>query len=369
MFFSALFCTKILTRIKKILIINQRSNGDVYLLQSLISILKENYANAEIEILVNDDTHQIAKLLQGPKNIITFSYEEKHKLGFKYVLNFARSIFKKFDLTINLAASDRSVIFAILSAKRSISIVERALKKSWWKRALLSDYYEYTADKNILDDILNPLSFLKINHLEHVLPIKNQRSYEDFVLKKFNLNRKYIIFHPCAQYNYKVYPEHLRSELINYLLKLNLEIVVTGGNSILDLGIKETIPKDKKILNLIGETSFKEFISISNNSMGYVGMDTVNMHIAASQNKEIFAIFGPTNTKKWAPFSTKDINYIINSEKDFSSKSNVHIFQSDMKCMPCGKAGCDDNHGESYCLYKISPETIYLSIKKCFSKI
>ena len=39
------------------------------------------------------------------------------------------SLFKKYDLSINLTASDRSVIYALISGKKSISAIEDNVKK------------------------------------------------------------------------------------------------------------------------------------------------------------------------------------------------------------------------------------------------
>ena len=81
---------------------------------------------------------------------------------------------------------------------------------------------------------------------------------------------------------------------------LNIPIVITGSNSQLDSEIKLTIPNSSNIINLIGETSLEELFALSELSSAYIGMDTMNMHIAASQSKRVFAIFGPTILKMWS---------------------------------------------------------------------
>ena len=47
------------------------------------------------------------------------------------------------------------------------------------------------------------------------------------------------------------------------------------------------------------------YFALSELSLAYIGMDTLNMHIAAAQNKRIFAIFGPTNLTMWSPWSNE----------------------------------------------------------------
>ena len=137
---------------------------------------------------------------------------------------------------------------------------------------------------------------------------------------------------------------------------------MTGGNNPLDLQIKKQIPSLPNVIDFIGETSFEEFFALSQLSLGYIGMDTLNMHIAASQNKRIFAIFGPTNLKMWSPWSNQ-LRLSATYDNPIQTYGNITIFQADMPCVACGKAGCNDNHGNSDCLDNINPNNIFNEIK------
>ena len=99
-----------MSRPKKILIIIQRSNGDVFLSSSLIKALYDYYQDPQIDLLVNDDTISIASLIPFINNIYTFSYQKKKNDRWKQEKNILSCIFKKYDLSINLTASDRSVL-------------------------------------------------------------------------------------------------------------------------------------------------------------------------------------------------------------------------------------------------------------------
>ena len=59
-----------------------------------------------------------------------------------------KSIFRNYDLSINLTASDRSVLYAVLASKKSISAIEKKNNKSWWKKIFLYKYY-YFDSQNI----------------------------------------------------------------------------------------------------------------------------------------------------------------------------------------------------------------------------
>ena len=68
---------------KKILIIIQRSNGDVLLSSTLVDELYRHYESPSIDLLVNDDTYSLAKLLPNINNIYQFSYKKKRDSRFK----------------------------------------------------------------------------------------------------------------------------------------------------------------------------------------------------------------------------------------------------------------------------------------------
>ncbi len=347
-------------RFKKILIIIRRSNGDVFLTEPLVRALKEYY-NAEVDLLINADTLAIAKKNPNVNNIHCFDYAWK---GLKKHINIIKlfwKIFKKYDLAINLTANDRSVRYAIFSAKKSISVIDDERRKNWWKKLFLSHYY-FNEQKHIVLQNLKALDFLniKLDRIE-VKSYYKKEIFEKLKNKYPFLQKKYIIFHPSAQYEYKVYPKHLRNQLLELLNSLNIPIIITGGRSAVDLKISASLPKLKNIYDLTGKTTLEEFIAISDNSFAYIGADTLNMHIAASQNKNIFALFGPTFHRIWSPWSNINSTYAKNVKLN-QKYDKIHIFQAQMDCVPCGLAGCDNRGGKSECLEKILPQTIFKEV-------
>jgi len=355
---------------RKILIIVQRSNGDVFLSLSLIKVLQTKYESAKIDLLINEDTLSVAKLFPRINCIHTFSYSKKQNDRFDQEKNLIIKLFKKYDLSINLTSSDRSVIYALLFGKKSISAIESNIKKSWWKMLFLTHYYYFDNSKHILLNNLEPLNLLNIKHDN----IQEKLDFNDFEILsckdklKLNKIKQFLVFHPSAQYKYKVYPKKLRDNLLHLLNTLEIPILVTGSNSTLDLEIKKEIPDLSNIYNLIGDTSLKDFFMLSELSIGYIGMDTLNMHVAASQNKRIFAIYGPTNLSMWSPWSN-ELKHSTSTNKPSQTYGKNTIFQANMSCVACGNAGCDDKHGRSECLYLISPKVIFDEINDWLSNV
>ena len=352
-------------KFKNILVIIQRSNGDVLLSASLISQLYENFKPEAIDILVNLDTLSIAKTLPNVNQIHTFSYKDKKENKAKQERSILKKIYRKYDLSINLTSSDRSVIYALLASKKAISAVEKNKFKSWWKKIFLKHHYLYDTKSHILTNNLKPLGLLGLDTLNYqASPKYSQLAFSSVQDKLHKLKiKKFIIFHPSAQYNYKVYDEKLRDELLYLLNSLNISIIISGGKNEIDIKIKESLPKLTNIYDFIEGTSIDEYICLSLLSEGYIGMDTLNMHIAASQNKRIFAIFGPTKLNMWSPWSNNLQTSAIEA-KPIQTYDNITIFQADMPCVACGEKGCKNNGLVSECLSNISPSLIFKEIEE-----
>ena len=348
---------------QSILVIVQRSNGDVFLSSPLIEALYSAYGALRIDLLVNSDTLAVAETLPHIHQIHLFSYNANGKGRGFHTSTLFRTIARRYDLAISLTASDRSVLFALAAARKAISAVESDRKKSWWKRLLLSAHYDFNSSQHIIENNTSPLALLGIGSgkpVVHSYYTPQAAESVDSMLTKRGIS-EFVIFHPGAQYAYKVYPERLRSELLERLNSLGLPIIVTGSKSSLDLGIKRTLPRLSNVYDFIGLTSIEELIALSDRSIAYIGADTLNMHIAASQNKRIFAIFGPTMLNSWSPWCN-ELRTGTQTNRAVQTYGNVTIFQADMPCVACGKAGCDDHHGISECLSHIDPKVIFNEI-------
>ena len=212
---------------------------------SLISALNDFYKSPQIDLLVNDDTYSIARIIPFVKNIYTFSYHKKKNNWWKQEKEIFKRLFNNYDLSINLTSSDRSVIYALLASRKSISAIEKDNKKSWWKKILLNFYYFFDENRHILLNNLQPLNLLKIKHddIQTLIPIsRNIIENVQAKLDKKNI-KNFIIFHPSAQYKYKIYPKLLRHELLKFLSSIGISIIITGTNNKVDSEIKKNLPQ------------------------------------------------------------------------------------------------------------------------------
>lgn len=343
--------------VKQILLLVRRSNGDVLLASPLIQHLHAYYPEVAIDLLVNADTLGMANALPLVRYVIP------------YTKAWQTLRLRQYDLAISLTTTDSSVLYARLAGKTAISAVDTEPHKAWWKRWLLSGSYSLDKQRHVLHNNLQALQLLKIPQgqiipqvsvkpaaLVRVQALLQQRSIERFV-----------IFHPSTQYAYKVYPEALRQQLLMQLAALGMPIIITGAKTPLDLQIKATLTDlPAHIHDLIGETSLDEYIALSSLALAYIGGDTLNMHIAAAQDKQVFAIFGSTLLPVWSPWCNA-LQHAASVSQPQQTYGNITVFQAALPCVPCGKAGCNDDHGRSECLYQIPPDRISTAVQQWLS--
>ena len=92
------------------------------------------------------------------------------------------------------------------------------------------------------------------------------------------------------------------------------------------------------------------------------------MHIAASQNKRIFAIFGPTKLAIWSPWSNQ-LKTSTSLNKAIQTYGKNTIFQSSLPCEVCGIVGCGNTHGKNEFLYIIKPEEIFNEVRNWYQNV
>lgn len=359
--------------VKQILVIVRRSNGDVLLSSALLQPLRDHYAGVSIDLLINDDTLGIATALPSIRHIYCYSYAWKTLpwwTRLRQHVGLIQQLWRRYDLAISLTTTDSSVLYARLAGRKAISLIESQARKNWWKQRLLDAYYYLEPAQHIILNHLQVLNVLQIPQSNRVTRVQYSAAALQRVQAKLQARgiSRFLIFHPSAQYAYKMYPDALRQPLLHQLNDLGIAIVVTGANAPLDLQIKATLPELDNLYDFIGETSLDEYIALSHLASAYVGGDTLNMHIAAAQDKPIFAIFGPTLLPIWSPWHNALQTAATHSQAQ-QTYGNISIFQADMPCVPCGKAGCDDQHGRSECLYRINPALISTAVSNWMNNI
>jgi lipopolysaccharide heptosyltransferase II len=167
-----------------------------------------------------------------------------------------------------------------------------------------------------------------------------------FITNGIKENDKVVTVSPGARSHTKQWiKEHFLKVCMRLRDELGVKIVLIGDEH--DAKISSYIKKElnEGVLDLTGKTTLKELAAILKKSSLLITNDSAPMHIAWALDIPVVAIFGPTDSEKYAPSGPKDI-----------------IIKKDLSCIPCRRALCILK--DHRCMKEVMPEEVFDAAKK-----
>ncbi len=259
----------------KILIFQTAYLGDVILTTPLIRTLRENFPDAEIGFVGRPF---IKEVLKG-YDIELIPFDKNLRESFSIVKKI-----KKYDIAISPHRSMRTALILFFSGiKRRIGFNKSELP------FLYTDLAEHRWELHEVDrnlSLLKPLGVKKF--------IRQTKLFADTgVMGKFGLIEKdYVVISPFSNFPLKEWSLENWNELIK---KLDTKIVITGTKE--DLKKAEGLIKNKKVINLVGETSLRELMGVIKGAKLVIANDSSPVHIANALGVPAITVYTATSSK------------------------------------------------------------------------
>lgn len=323
------------------------SLGDVIHTIPIPGILKKNIPSAKIDWVVNEE---YVCLLEGNPNIDeVLPFRRKHWLslfGFirnrKELKNFAMYLKNKhYDIVFDFQGLFKSALVVMMAhGKKNIGFSNaREFASLWYDEKVEGDYNKHAVERylQLLEKI--GIKWTK-DDLEFFIPT-NEEVLNSVKQKLQELNVKtFAVFCPFTRWETKKWDEENFHKLEELLNKKGLDVVWVGAKNEF---LKKTVKN-----NLIGKLTLIELYELMKLSKFVVTCDSGAMHVAASANANIFALFGPTSNVRTGPYNLKGKNCIIRKEN--------------LSCSPCFSRECKRKN--KICL-DINPEEVFNKITDC----
>ncbi len=144
------------------------------------------------------------------------------------------------------------------------------------------------------------------------------------------LMRPVICVHPGAGKIYKQWTLAGFAEVCDWLSSEGFDVILVGGEK--DRSNVQEIKAMTKAspYDLSGKLSLGELISLCKISSLYIGNDSGPMHIAAAVGIPVVALFGPSDEKRWYPFSKDSI--VLRGEAPCEQCKGKHC-QYEFRCI------------------------------------
>ncbi len=298
-------------KIKKILIISLQGIGDLLLFTPCLPLLKRNFSNAKISILVLHHVKEIIEDNPYISEVMTYHYHPT-RTNYLEILNLLIYLRKeKFDLAI--CAFPGGVRSALMAYLAGINI-RVGHKYNFVKKFpfLLNIKVSVPEIKHVLDIDLDLMLALGIDIIEAdkkmFFPIlKQDKIFIQNFLQKNNIFAQDLLIgvNPGVDIlkKDKCWPNDKFIPLIEKLIKeLNVKIVLIGGPSGKSFSAEIVNVFKANAIDATGIMSLKQSVALIERCSLFVGNDSGLIHLSVAMNTPTVAIFGPTDPRLYAPY-------------------------------------------------------------------
>ncbi|MCX5699501.1 MAG: lipopolysaccharide heptosyltransferase II [Candidatus Omnitrophica bacterium] len=311
----------------KILLVTLSNIGDCILTLPVLDRLREKYPQAKITCLVPARPKEI--FINNPAVDSVIIFDKHARLKEKIKLFFSLSQ-EGFDRVVDLR---NSFFGAFLPAKKRSAPLR-----------LIPKRIKHMKDRHLFRANLSSASF-KPKGFSSLIAAVSDQQFINGILSENKINRdKLIVISPGARSQTKRWDQQNFSQLCEILIQQGWQVVLAGDTA--DQPICGYIQEDcgGKTLDLSGKTTIGQLAVLLKEARLLITNDSAVMHLASYLDVPVVAIFGPTDEKKYGPWS-----------------QNCAVVKKDIFCRPCEQAQC--RFGTLACLTCINPEDVFNQVK------
>ncbi len=348
--------------LRRALVIKLRHHGDVLLTSPVLSVLKAQVPQCEVDALVYADT---APMLEGHPALEQIHTIDRHwkRLG---ILGQAAAEWRllsrlrarQYDLVIHLTEHRRGAWLTRLLSPRFSVAPELPGRGSFWRNSFTHLYHlDKRGLRHVVEYNLDALRALGID------PPREQRKLTMVpgmeaetrileLMRSHGLGSKgFIHLHPTSRWLFKCWPAGKTAALMDALHVQGHRLVLTAAPDRKETDLIAAIKSQTRApcVDLSGQLSLKELAALTAQARLFIGVDSAPMHIAAAMGTPTVVLFGPSGEKEWGPWQV------------------LHrVVTTDHTCRPCGQAGCGGSK-ISDCLVTLPVEQVLKAANELLS--
>ena len=256
------------------------------------------------------------------------------RLGFDWAVVFSR-------------CSDRPALWAVLSGAKKRTGIRTSHNAHLGRFGLINDWqvnsvkYVHTTEHH-LHTVGAPDDVAGRQKLEYHPPEAQRNWAAEWMLQRGLASGGYLILHATARWPSKFWP---MANLVDFIRRakstLNLPLLITAGRDAFEMEFsRELLAQAPPDFHELGTLTVNQLGALIQNARGFLGVDSMPMHLAAALGKPGIALFGPTADKIWGPWH-----------------SDLLVLRNDCRCLTVKTRLCSKGP-ESECLAGLSAETV-----------
>ena len=321
----------------RIAIIRLSSMGDILLTSPIVLALHKSYPKASIDFYTKDTMRPIIEEHPGITKVYPWDCKAKH--GLQDLLNQIEN--RHYDRIIDLQDNWRSRRLARqLSGK-----IHRVDKEGFRRRVLVVLGWNVLRKRHVIQRYYSCISDFCSTPLMEKIELPDTKSTQlTHLLSPEILTGDFIVWAIGAKHYTKRLPLSIVSKTIQSL-EHNILLIGDASDCQNAQRILEHLPKEHKVFDLTGKTSFLESVELVKRARLTLTNDSLLMHVAAGTGKPLISFWGST---------TPALGF-----KPLSKQAKLIAAPKRLACRPChtaGRSSCPKGHFN--CMMSIEPKTI-----------
>lgn len=302
----------------RILLIKLRHHGDVLLTTPVVNSLKYHFPQAEIDMLVYQET--MPMLAHNPDIHCIFGFErqlhgwQKIRHMWKLCCQLRQ---RRYDWVLHLSDQWNGALLARwLKPKVAVGFDYPKRRNKHWLGCFTHLASIGPAESlHMVEQNLRALETLGLQtddeYKRCIMAIaQDDRKSIKQKLASLGVHGAYIVVHPPARWFFKCWEDDRFAEVIQALANDGWPVIVTGGNSDQELTLIGNIMsrvQSPRVHSLAGQLTLNTLAALIENARLFVGVDSVPMHMASALQTDCVALFGPSKLHEWRPWMGRAI--------------------------------------------------------------
>lgn len=302
------------TPVRRILLIKLRHHGDMLLTTPVINTLRQNYPDAQIDILLYQETQDMLASNLALSQIFIIDRQWK-KQGTKAHLGHELKLIRQlkaqhYDLVVNLADQWRSALLTKLTGARIRLGFDFPKRRGFlWHHchthlvSVADHAHLHTVEQNL--SLLQPLGLPTVNQQVTMSYSPQDEQISLQLLQQKGITGAYIAVQPTSRWFFKCWSEEKMAATISALQADGHQLVITSGPDAKEqqmvARILERCPA-QGVVSLAGQLTLRQLAALIDHATLFIGVDSVPMHMAAALQTPCVALFGPSKLVFWRPW-------------------------------------------------------------------
>lgn len=336
----------------KILVIGPSWVGDMVMSQCLYKLLKQQYPDAQLDVLAPNWCSALLTRMPEVDNAIAMPIGHGAlQLALRYKMG--KQLAGIYDWAIIQPNSFKSAFIPFFAG-----IKKRTAWKGESRYFIINDLRNNRNNFPLMIERYSALAFDKKAMTDsHALPkipfpsLTIDQQQLEKTLDKLGLSQQQKVLGLCPGAEFgpaKRWPDSYYAKVAQERIEAGWQVWIFGGEK--DRAVGELIRNQvssklqEKCINLAGKTSLSQAIDLLSQPDVVVSNDSGLMHIAAAHNRPLVAIYGSSSPKYTPPLC-----------------QYVRSLHTDIECRPCFKKQC--RYGHLKCLTELTPKSVIEAIQ------